>query len=288
MWGDFKYAVRQLRKSLGFTLTAVLTLALGIGANTAIFTLIDSIMLRPLPFPQQDRLMRIGYGTGDTMAAPFPKGWIRAMGEQSRSFGELSGFGPDAESNVGDSNSSDRVFGAEVMANAFDVLEVRPVLGRFFTPDDAMGGHDPVVVLSYGYWRQHFAANPGAIGQTIRIDGVERRVIGVMPAGVRFPYADTQFMTPVTFRGGDPVDPWNNFDLRGFGRLRDGVTAAQAQAELRRLQKPLLPLFPWTMPDDWPANQEVVPLLEAQVGAMRPRLMLLFVAYVSIRMYRFV
>jgi predicted permease len=276
MMGDFKYAVRQLRKSPGFTLTAVLTLALGIGANTAIFTLIDSIMLRPLPFPQQDRLMRVGYGTGDTMAAPFPKGWIRAMGEQSRSFGELSGFGPDAESNVGDSNSSDRVFGAEVMANAFDVLEVRPVLGRFFTPDDAMGGHDPVVVLSYGYWRQHFAANPGAIGQTIRIDGVERRVIGVMPAGVRFPYADTQFMTPVTFRGGDPVDPWNNFDLRGFGRLRDGVTAAQAQAELRRLQKPLLPLFPWTMPDDWPANQEVVPLLEAQVGAMRPRLMLLF------------
>ena len=83
MMGDFKYAVRQLRKSPGFTLTAVLTLALGIGANTAIFTLIDSIMLRPLPFPQQDRLMRIGYGTGDTMAAPFPKGWIRAVGEQS-------------------------------------------------------------------------------------------------------------------------------------------------------------------------------------------------------------
>ena len=82
------------------------------------------------------------------------------------------------------------------------------MLGRFFTADDAMGGHDPVVVLSYGYWRQHFGRIRGRLGQTIRIDGVERRVIGVMPAGVRFPYADTQFMTPVTFRGGDPIDPW--------------------------------------------------------------------------------
>ena len=87
MWSDLRYAVRQLRKSPGFTLTAVLTLALGIGANTAIFTLIDSIMLRPLPFPQQDRLMRIGYtdegGRGNPLNAPFPKGWIRALGRST-------------------------------------------------------------------------------------------------------------------------------------------------------------------------------------------------------------
>ena len=279
MWSDFKYAVRQLRKSPGFTLTAVLTLALGIGANTAIFTLIDSILLRPLPYPQQDRLTSIGYEAErgwDPSYSPFPKGWIRALGEHSNAFTAVSGFGPDAESNVGDANSSDRVFGATVMANALDTLAVPPALGRFFSPDDAIAGHDPVVVISYGYWRQHFAASPAAIGQSIRIDGIERRVIGVMPAGVRFPYAETQFVTPVTFKGGDSYDPWQIFDLRGFGRLKPGLTPSQAQGELRRLQRELLPLFPWRMPDSWAANMTVVPLLESQVGAMRPRLMLLF------------
>ncbi|HEV2278633.1 MAG TPA: ABC transporter permease [Acidobacteriaceae bacterium] len=278
MLNDFKFAVRQLRKSPGFALTAVLTLALGIGANTAIFTLIDSIMLRPLPFPQQDRLMRINYGGGDATAAFFPKGWLRALGEHSRSFSGISGFGPNAESNVGDANSSTRVFGAAVMVNALEVAGVQPAVGSFFKPEDASASHDPVVVLSYGYWREHFAADPGVIGQTLRVDGIRRRVVGVMPAGVRFPYADTQFLIPVTFKGGDAYDPWVDFDLRGFGRLNAGVTPAQAQAEVRRLQKLLLPSFPWIMPDIWARDMTVVPLLDAEVGAMRPRLLLLFAA----------
>jgi predicted permease len=281
MFADFRYAVRQLRKSPGFTLTAVLTLALGIGANTAIFTLVDSIMLRPLPFPQQDRLMRIGYSSyagSNPSYSPFPKGWVRALDEHSASFERVSAFGPDTESNVGDVNSADRVFGAAVMVNALDTLDVPPALGRFFSGDDAIAGHEPVVVLTYGFWRQHFAANPGVIGQTIRIDGVERRVIGVMPAGVHFPYADTQFVTPVTFKGGDPLDPWQDFDLRAFGRLRPGVTPLEAQSELRRLYPAMLPLFPWRMPDNWALETTVVPLLEVEVGDMRPRLLLLFAA----------
>jgi hypothetical protein len=209
MLNDFRFALRALRKSPGFALTAVLTLALGIGANTAIFTVIDSIMLRPLPFPQQDRLMRIGYESTaglDPSFSPFPKGWVQALGEHSTSFQAISAFGWDVESNVGDANSADRVFGARVMTNALDTLGVRPVVGRFFTPEDALSSHDPVVVLSYGYWRQHFGTNPEVIGHTLRIDGISRRVIGVMPPGVHFPYAETQFVTPVTFRGGDPLD----------------------------------------------------------------------------------
>jgi predicted permease len=272
MLNDLKFGLRQLRKAPGFTLTAVLTLALGIGANTAIFSLVDSIMLRPLPFPQQDRLARIRYSTGEV----FPKGWIQALGQHSGSFAAISGFGADAESNVAEADSSERVFGAEVMSNAFDALGIHPALGGFFTRDQEIAGHDYVVVLNYGYWQQHFAQNPDAIGQTIRIDGISRRIIGVMPPGVRFPYADTQFVTPVTFKGGDPIDPWRTFDLRLFGRLKDGVTAAQAQAELRRLHATLLPLFPWRMPDTWASDLTVVPLLESEVGAARPRLLLLF------------
>ena len=281
MMQDFKFAVRTLRKSPGFTLTAVLTLALGIGANTAIFTLIDSIMLRPLPFPQQERLMRIGYNNddgGDPSNSPFPKGWVRALGEHSASFEQVSAFGPDAESNVGDANSADRVFGADVMTNALDTLGLHPVVGRFFNTEDALTSQDPVVALSFGYWRQHFDANPGVVGQTLRIDGISRRVIGVMPAGVRFPYADTQFVMPVTFKGGDPLEAWQTFNLRAFGRLKPGVTPVQARGELNRLQRQMLPLFPWRMPDSWAASSSVVPMLDAEVGDMRPRLILLFAA----------
>ncbi len=274
MLNDLKFALRQLRKSPGFTLTAVLTLALGIGANTAIFSLVDSIMLRPLPFPQQDRLARIEYSAGEVSF--FPKGWIKALGEHSDSFAAISGFGADAESNVAGADSSDRVFGADVMANAFDTLGIHPALGAFFTRDEGVAGRDAVVVLSYGYWQQRFGQNPDVIGQTVRIDGISRRIIGVIPAGVRFPYSDTQFVIPVAFKGGDPIDPWRTFDLRIFGRLKDGVSPAQAQAELHRLHAALLPLFPWRMPDNWASDLAVVPLLEFEVGETRPRLLLLF------------
>src|ERR1700753_3095714 len=140
MVNDLKFALRQLRKSPSFTLTAVLTLALGIGANIAIFSLVDSIMLRPLPYARQDRLVRVVYSRGET--AFFPKGWIRALGEHSQSFRAISGFGPDAESNIATGDASDRVFGAEVMANAFDTLAIRPAVGSFFTADEGIRGRD--------------------------------------------------------------------------------------------------------------------------------------------------
>lgn len=269
---DVRYALRQMRRAPGFTLTAVLTLALGIGANAVIYTLVDSILLRPLPYARQDRLMRIS----GTTAPGFPKGWLRELGANSKAFTQIAGYGPDAESNVSDFNTPDRVFGAAVTVNALDTLGIQPALGDFFTPEDAVAGQDHDVVLSYGYWRQHYGGAPSVLGRTVRIDGVSRRIVGVMPMGVRFPYADTQFLIPVSFHRDDPLDPWSVLDLHAFGRLADGVTPAQAQAELRRLHGMLLPLFPWRMPDIWASDMTVVPLLEAQTGAMRPRLLLLF------------
>jgi len=273
---DVRYALRQMRSAPGFALTAVLLLALGIGANVVIYTLVDSILLRPLPYPRQGRLMRI---TGTTSPA-FPKGWIRALGAHSRAFSSIAGYGDDAESNVSDNDASggapERVFGAAVTVNAFDTLGIHPAIGDFFTPNDAIAGEDHSVVLSYGYWRQHYAAAPAAIGRTLLIDGVSRRIAGVMPAGVHFPYADTQFVIPVSYRRGQALDPWSNFDLHALGRLADGYSPAQAQAELRRLHDLLLPLFPWQMPEIWASDMTVTPLLEWETGAMRPRLLLLF------------
>jgi predicted permease len=268
MLADLRFALRQLKRSPGFAMTAVLTLALGIGANTAIFSLVDSIMLRPLPYAHQDRLVRI--------SGFLPKGWIREWQNRSQSFAAISAYDRDMESNVTGTGAAERVFGTGVTVNTFDTLGIHPVLGTFFSPDEAVAGRDLVVVLSYGYWRQHFGGNPNVMGQTIRIDGISRRIIGVMPSGIYFPYSDTQFVVPISFKGGDPIDPWNYFELRAFGRLKDGVTQAQAQGELRRLHRSLLPLFPWTMPDSWEADTAVVPLLDSVVGNTRPRLLLLF------------
>jgi len=258
---DVRFALRQMRKAPGFTITAVLTLALGIGANAVIYTLVDSILLRPLPYAHA----RIAYDAVESDASFFPKGWVRALAEHSSSFSAISGFSSDEESNVAEGAVAERVFGAKVMANTFDTLGIHPAAGRFFRREDGIAGHDPVVVLNYGYWRHHFAENPEAIGQSLRIDGVWRKIIGVMPAGVRFPYADTQLLTPVTFKGDDPIDAWKDFDLRAFGRLKDDVTPAQAQTEVRRLHPALLPLFPSRMPDIWGSQTIVVPLLEAQI-----------------------
>ena len=269
---DLRYALRQLRKSPGFAATAILTLALGIGANAVIFTLVDSIMLRPLPFPHQDRLMRITGSNGNI----FPKGWIQQLGSHSMAFQSISGYGANTEMNVSSDASVDREFGSAVTVNTFDTLGIRPVLGNFFSREDSIAGQDQEVVLSYGYWRQHFGGNPTILGQRIRVDGVWRAILGVMPAGIRFPYPDTQFVIPVSFKGGDPIDAWNRFDLRALGRLKAGVTPAQAQVELRGLHNVLLPLFPWRMPDSWASDMTVVPLLQSEVGAVRPKLLLLF------------
>jgi hypothetical protein len=125
---DVRYALRQLRKSPGFAITAIVTLALGIGANTVMFTLVDSIMLRPLPFAHQEQLMRISGTTSEV----FPKGWIRELATHSSSFASISGFGADVESNIANADSPDRVFGAAVMVNALDTLGTHPALGSFF------------------------------------------------------------------------------------------------------------------------------------------------------------
>jgi predicted permease len=276
---DVRFALRQMRRTPGFTITAVLTLALGIGANTVIYTLVDSILLRPLPYAHQERLVRIiGVNTnGDpTNATPFPKGWIRELNRHSHALSSVAGFGPNVESNLSDSDVPDRVFGAAVSVNAFDTLGIHTALGDFFSADDAIAGQDHDVVLSYAYWRQHYGGAPSARGRTLRIDGLSRRVIGVMPAGLHFPYTDTQFVIPISYRGDDPLEPWKEFNLQAFGRLADGVAPGQAQAELRRLNPMLLTLFPWRMPDSWAANTVVEPLLQAVTGDMRPRLLLLF------------
>ena len=145
-----------MRRAPGFTITAVLTLALGIGANAIIYTLVDSILLRPLPYARQDRLVRISGENSPT----FPKGWIRELGAHATALKAVAGYGPDAESNISESDIPDRVFGAMVTVNSTR-WEFIPNSAAF-SAADANAGEDHDVVLSYGYWRQHFDA--GSLG----------------------------------------------------------------------------------------------------------------------------
>jgi predicted permease len=269
---DLRYALRQLRRSPGFAAVAILTLALGIGANTAIFSVLDSILLQPLPFPQANRLVQIDAQSG---LSSFPKGWIREYQRRATTLASISGYTLNAEYNVTGGSASDRAFGGAVSVNFFDTLGVRPLLGRFFSAPEEQAGQDNEVVLSHGYWQQHFGSDMGVLGKKIQLDGVDREIIGVAPAGISFPDATTQFWIPISFKPSDNVDPWAVFGFRAIGRLKDGIQPSHAQGELRSFHRQMLTLFPWRMPDDWVANVSVVPLLDSIVGETRPRLLLL-------------
>ena len=226
----------------GFTITAVLTLALGIGANAVIYTLSIQFCCGRCPMHT-----RIGWcASWERIRRRFPRAGFANWARIRRAFKSVAGYGPDAESNISESDVPDRVFGATVTVNALDTLGIHPALGSFFSADDAIEGQDHDVVLSYGYWRQHFGGEPSALGAQMRIDGVSRRIIGVMPAGVRFPYADTQFVIPVSFRGDDAYDPWS--EIRPAAHSVGWPTASLRRR--RRLScagciRVLLPLFPW-------------------------------------------
>jgi predicted permease len=269
---DIRYALRQLNRSRGFAVVAVLTLALGIGANTAIFSVIDSILLEPLPFPHQDRLMQLAAGTD---YYNYPKGWIREYQRRSHSFAGISGYSLNAEYNVTGGGTTGRAFGSTVSTNLFETLGVRPAFGRFFSSAEEITGQDRAIVLSNGFWKEQFGGDPAAVGRTMMLDGVNREIIGVAPAQIRFPDSETQFWIPIAFKAGDAVDPWAIFGYQAIGRLRDGVTPGRAQAELRSLHREMLTLFPWRMPDNWAAEVTVTPLLKSIVGDVRPRLLLL-------------
>ena len=269
---DLHYALRQLRRSPGFAAVAILTLALGIGANTAIFSVLDSILLQPLPFPHASRLAQIDPQT-DYLS--FPKGWVREYQRRATTFSSISGYTLNTEYNVTGGSVSDRAFGSTISTNLFDTLSVRPSLGRSFSSAEEEAGQDRVVILSHGYWQQHFGADPNVLGRKILIDGVDREIIGVAPGGIAFPDSTTQFWIPISFKPGDAYDPWAVFGFRAIGRLKDGVALGHAQAELRSFHRQMLTLFPWRMPDNWAANVSVVSLLDSVVGDMRPKLLLL-------------
>jgi len=250
---DVRYALRRLAKAPGFTAVAVITLALGIGANTAIFSLVNATLLRPRPgIGRPEALVDIGRtqdGSGfDTMSYPTYADYR----DRTQSFSGVLGyrFEPRALS-LGTEGSAERIYGSLVSGNYFDVLEVKPRLGRAFTPEeDRTPGAHPVLVLSHAFWERRFAGDPGIIGREVRINGQPFTVIGIAPEGFSgtSPFAPDvwlpMMMTDTVIPESRLLTTRDSAFLLALGRLRPGVTLAQAREEMSAIVSRLQEEFP--------------------------------------------
>jgi len=244
MLQDLRYGARMLLKAPNYTLFAVLTLALAIGANTAIFSLVNAVLLRQLPFAQQERLAQVYSVRNAGDRFPFSLPDFCDYRDQSRSV-TLAAFA-NWSGNLTGTGEPERVQGARVSADAFELLGVRPALGRTLAPSDDQPGNQHVVALSHSFWRRRFGANPGALGQRILLNGVSYEVVGVLPPDFLFPfYAESELAVPLAPEA-DPLRHARNSVsfLRLLARLRPGVSQSQAEAELNGVTTELRRQYP--------------------------------------------
>ncbi|HEX7121488.1 MAG TPA: ABC transporter permease [Gemmatimonadaceae bacterium] len=220
---DVRFTVRSLRRMPGFAITAILVVALGVGANTAAFSLADFVLIRPLPFREPDRLVKLN-GNNDISPALY-----RDLKTLSTSYREMGAWNYMSANLVGEGEPQ-RVDGIRVTAEMLPMLGVRPLLGRVFTPDDDQPGAMPSIVLSYGLWQSVFGGDRDVVGRTVSLDGLTHTILGVMPPTFGFPGRNVRFwkafqLAPANFE--DRGDNW----IFVLGRLRDGVTMDQARRE---------------------------------------------------------
>lgn len=272
---DLRFGFRILWKSPSFAAVAILTLALGIGANTAIFSAVNSVLLRPLPYKTPDRLAmlwldnrRLGLHE-DLTSYPNFADWRN----QSRLFADmaaLTGIGAD----VTGVEQPYEVFGWRVGSHLFTMLGVSPAIGRTFTDQEDQPGHGRLVVLSDGFWRERFGADPHALGKTMVMDGDSYVIVGVMPAGFQFPDKRTQIWTPLALTERGKANR-GGFFLEVVGKLKPGASIEQARAEMNLIGSNLERQYPNTNAG---YGVWVVPLLNQVVGNLRSGLLVLFAA----------
>ena len=274
---DVRYGVRMLRRTPGFTFAALLTLAIGIGANTAIFSVVDAVILRPLPYYEPERLVAVGDRTidGDAANVGFMTvlDW-RARSRTIESFALMRMWMPTLLIH----GEAERVPAVRVSANYFAMMGVRPALGRDFTPDDDRPDHWRVLLLSDGLWRRRFSADPSVVGRTITMDGRAYQVIGVMPPDFepldaeRFYKASAELWAPLGYAADGASSCRTCRHLRSFGRLVRGVTVEQATAEMNTIREQMRRESPG---DYDAASIAVVPLQLALTGHVRGALVVL-------------
>jgi predicted permease len=284
LFQDIRYALRQLRKSPGFTLTAVLTLAFGIGANTAIFSIVEGVLLRPLPFPEPGRLVTLGdvlegvkYGA-DAPGVTAPG--VRIYMRDTRSFSSLGGYQSSTYELSGAGEPAD-IDAARLTASMFTVLGVWPLVGRGFTQQED-DESEQVALLSYQTWQSRFHGDPQILGRKILLDRKPYEIIGVMPREFEFPLVPGQLnrselWVPVSFTQAELVQGAGNWGYYMVGRLKPGVTPAQAQQDAADAAREIMRNFPPAL-SSRRIHPAVQPLEETTVAQARPLVGTLFLA----------
>ena len=274
LWQDIRTGLRMLRKNAGFSVVAILTLALGIGANTAIFSVIHAVLLSPLPYNDPDRivlLMESDPAKGFPTFSVSPPNYVDWRNSTS-SFEALASIAPGTF-NFASGGEPERLRGARVASPFFAAMGAAPAIGRTFLPEDDVVGKASVVVLSHGLWARHFGSDPQIIGKSLTLDGESYRVVGVMQNGFQFP-PGAELWLPSEFTK-DDLDP----DARGahylwvIARLKSGVSIQQAQGEMQAVSSGLEHQYPRTNAG-W--TSRVVSLSERTVGNVRSTLLVLF------------
>jgi predicted permease len=277
MFQDLRYGIRILMKNPGFTLVAVVTLALGIGANTLIFSVVRAVLLRPLPYKDSSRIMQVwhvppaGSFPGINFFNVSPANYLDWQRESS-SFECMAAYGFRSFASSG-WEQPEAINGAAVATDFFSVLRARPMLGRTFTPDEDRPGAGTVILLSNGFWRDHFAGDPAIVGRDIALNSRRYRVVGVMPRGFRFS-SWAEVWTPLAWSDEErAVRGIHNYSV--IARLKPGIDLRRAQAELSTVSARLADQYP---ADDKGWRATIVPLREWLVSDIRPALLALFVA----------
>jgi predicted permease len=277
---DVRFGLRMLRKSPGFTAVAVLTLALGIGANTAIFSVVNAVLLRPLPYPNADRLAIIWSAWGNETRGPASGPEIIHLRQRSRSFEEIAGVWVTTGAITGNAEPEQVRLGL-VTANFLPLLVAKPQLGRFFAPGEDRGGSPPLMILTDGLWRRQFGASPAIVGQTARFNGNNFTVVGVLPRDFKLLFPDGSNVPPdvqvfIPFLSDLENESRNQGYIRMIGRLRKGITVAKAQSEAESIAAQLRGEFKDFAEQG--LHLSVLSLQSDDVRGVHPALLSLFVA----------
>ena len=272
LFKDVRYGLRSLLKHPAFTAISIVTLALGIGANTAIFTVVNAVVLRPLPYPDSERLAMLWTTKDVNQEQPFSFADYNDLKSQATSFSAIGAASPLWNFTLTGNGEPEPIQGMFVSANLFDVLKVAPEKGRVFTSDEDRVGGPPVAIISRGLWERRLGADPNAIGKQISFSGISATIVGIMPAGFQFLDPAAEVWAPLS---------QNQFAssarqvrlLSVVGRLNDGVNASEAGAELTNIARRLESAYPDA---NGGVGLRLVPLHAQITGKVRPALLLLF------------
>jgi predicted permease len=266
---DVRYAARMLGRSPGFAAVGVLTLALGIGANTAVYGLADAVLLARLPFAAPEQLV--------SLTGTYPNGGFAAMRREIRTM-DVAAYAEGHWFTLTGDGAPARLSGTRVSAELFSLLGVAPARGRWLRAGEDETPNDRFVILSHAVWESRFGRDGTIVGRSIALDGQPHEVVAVMPASFEFPSRRTEVWVPLAIDPRNTARYWAGDFMPIVGRLRPGAALSDAHADIRLFQSRIVGRFPWRMPSDWNQNVTAVPLHDALVGGVKARLLIMFAA----------